>query len=202
MVTMHEKDGEALLLMKGSTERVLERCDTVLTAEGEMIPINPDEIIEHQHAMASKGLRVLALAKKRTTLSGELGHDAVASGMTLVGLQGMIDPPREEAKRAVATCQNAGIRVKMITGDHAITAQAIGLKLGLRGDSCNLGEDCPVLTGKEIGELTDEELIERVQGVPVFARVSPEQKLRLVMALQSLGEVCAMTGDGVNDAPA
>lgn len=202
MVTMHEEDSEAILFMKGSAERVLERCDTILTADGEMVPIDVDAVVEHQHAMAEKGLRVLALAKKRAPVTDSLDHGDVASGMTLLGLQGMIDPPREEAKRAVATCQNAGIRVKMITGDHAITAQAIGLMLGLRGDSCNLGDDCPVLTGKEIAELTDEELTERVQGVPVFARVSPEQKLRLVMALQSLGEVCAMTGDGVNDAPA
>ena len=149
-----------------------------------------------------KGFGVLALARKVLPPDSRIMRTNACLGMDFLGLQGMIDPPRDEAVKAVAACQKAGVSVKMITGDHALTAEAIGLKLGLSGGDCTLGRDCPVLTGREITELSDKELIEKVGGVPVFARVSPEQKLRLVMALQARGEICAMTGDGVNDAPA
>jgi len=154
-------------------------------------------------AMAAKGLRVLALAEM--TMPGEasqVGHDAVASGGIFLGFQGMIDPPRPEAIEAVAVFQKAGVRVKMITGDHAVTAVAVGRMLGLGVDVCREDPACKSLTGSQLAAIGDEELIDRVHETSVFARVSPEQKLRLVMALQARGEVAAMTGDGVNDAPA
>lgn len=202
MVTLHRNGDSGVAYMKGAVEKVLECCSEALSPSGELMPLDQDEIVRMQHQMASKGLRVLALACKHFPRDGSFKHDDVSTGMVFLGLQGMIDPPREEAKHAVAACQQAGIGVKMITGDHALTAQAIGIMLGLKGQDCTIGADCPVLNGKEIAELSDEELVNRVREVPVFARVSPEQKLRLVMAMQAHGDVCAMTGDGVNDAPA
>lgn len=203
MVTKHSAGAGPVLYMKGAVEKVLACCDTALAPSGELVDMEPDEIMNRQHELAAKGLRVLALACKYQEQDEELNHDHASSGMVFLGLQGMIDPPREEAKKAVAACQQAGIRVKMITGDHLVTAQAIGKMLGLNADICtSTDEACQVMTGREIAALSDEELIEQVYDIPVFARVSPEQKLRLVLALQAHGEVCAMTGDGVNDAPA
>jgi magnesium-transporting ATPase (P-type) len=202
MATLHEHEDGRVVYMKGAVEKVLECCSGAVLPSGEIGGLDSDSITREQHAMASKGMRVLALASKRLPSDGTLVRDHACLGMDFLGLQGMIDPPREEARKAIAVCQKAGITVKMITGDHAVTAEAIGLMLGLNGGDCTLGRDCPVMTGKEIAALSDEELTQRVADVPVFARVSPEQKLRLVMAMQKRGEVCAMTGDGVNDAPA
>lgn len=202
MATLHERDETRVVFLKGAVERILDCCNETLLPSGETAPTDVDSVVKAQHAMASKGFRVLAFARKELPAGGELIRSDVCQGMTFLGLQGMIDPPREEAKKAIEICQNAGIDVKMITGDHALTAEAIGLRLGLRGKACEIGSDCPVMTGREVAELSDSDLIDTVQGVPVYARVSPEQKLRLVMALQRNGEVCAMTGDGVNDAPA
>lgn len=202
MATLHETGDSRVVYLKGAVEKVLDCCADSMLASGESAALDEKAIAEAQREMASNGLRVLAFARKELPADGELVRADACLGMTFVGLQGMIDPPREEAKAAIATCQKAGIRVKMITGDHALTAEAIGIRLGLRGGDCSIGQDCPVLTGIEIAQLNDAELIEKAQDIPVFARVSPEQKLRLVMALQKKGEVCAMTGDGVNDAPA
>ncbi|MCS7002111.1 MAG: HAD-IC family P-type ATPase, partial [Dehalococcoidia bacterium] len=147
--------------------------------------------------MASQGMRVLALAEKRVAHPvAELSEREVASGFTLVGLQGMIDPPRPEAIAAVHTCHEAGITVKMITGDHRATAAAIGRQLGL------LRADQEAISGVDLSRLSDDEIIAASQQTNVFARVAPEHKLRLVRALQAQGHVVAMTGDGVNDAPA
>jgi Ca2+-transporting ATPase len=146
--------------------------------------------------MAAKGLRVLAFAKgeiKEGTTG--LHHPDVAFGMTFLGLQGMIDPPRQEAILAVQKCHTAGIHVKMITGDHALTASSIARQVGLHNPS-------NVVTGKALMEISDRDLIDVADRTTVFARVTPEQKLRLVEALQVKGNVVAMTGDGVNDAPA
>ncbi|MBC17557.1 MAG: carbonate dehydratase [Desulfovibrio sp.] len=202
MSTLHELEEGRIAYVKGAVEKVLGCCKEMMLPSGEVVELDRDAIIAAQHEMASKGLRVLAFARKKVPANEQLIRADACMGMEFVGLQGMIDPPREEAKAAIAACQNAGVRVKMITGDHALTAEAIGLRLGLRAPGCDIGKDCPVMTGREIAELSDKELTEKVSDIPVFARVSPEQKLRLVMAMQKNGDVCAMTGDGVNDAPA
>jgi Ca2+-transporting ATPase len=152
--------------------------------------------------MAEKGLRVLAFARKEMPPdTTRITHADVAEGIHFIGLQGMIDPPRPEAVAAVAACQAAGIRVKMITGDHAGTAGAIARQIGLCGETCSY-HTREVLTGRELSELDEAQLTETADSTAVFARVSPEQKLRLVEALQRRDYVVAMTGDGVNDAPA
>ncbi len=152
--------------------------------------------------MATKGLRVLAFARLITDINKEkISHDSVNSSLEFIGLQGMIDPPREEAIRSIVACKTAGIQIKMITGDHAITARAIAQKMGLYQHS-NGAKEAVTVTGKELEALSDNELIQTAGKTSVFARVAPEQKLRIVEALQSKGEVVAMTGDGVNDAPA
>jgi magnesium-transporting ATPase (P-type) len=204
MATLHDAPGEdgRVVYLKGAVEKVLDCCREALSPSGEVAPLDREAVVRAQHAMAEKGLRVLAFARKTLPDDGRLERSDSCMGMVFLGLQGMIDPPREEARAAIAACLHAGVKVKMITGDHALTAQAIGLRLGLGDGSCDDDGNCPVMTGREIAELDDAELTERVPGIPVFARVSPEQKLRLVMALQKNGEVCAMTGDGVNDAPA
>jgi len=152
--------------------------------------------------MAKNGLRVLAFAKlKFSSNRDKISHDDVARGLVFLGLQVMMDPPRREAIEAVQKCQAAGIRVKMITGDHVLTAVAIARQIGLQvGHDSN--EKTFAITGAELKNISDEELINVVERSVVFARVVPEQKLRLVQALQSRGHVVAMTGDGVNDAPA
>jgi magnesium-transporting ATPase (P-type) len=164
---------------------------------GEERPIDPARWHAKADALAAEGYRVLALATKpMAACKRELTFADVAEGLTLVALVGIMDPPRDEAIRAVAVCHAAGIRVKMITGDHAATAAAIAQVMGLtRGDS-------KVLTGAEIETLDEAALRLAVRDVDLFARASPEHKLRLVEALQANGEVVAMTGDGVNDAPA
>ncbi|MEW5854783.1 MAG: HAD-IC family P-type ATPase [Myxococcota bacterium] len=203
MATLHAPAGEgpAVVYLKGSVEAVLARCDQVLDAAGATIPIDANAIHGAAERMASDGLRVLALA--RTTLPPGrrvLKPGEVARGLTFLGLQGMLDPPRDEARVAVRKCRNAGIDVKMITGDHALTARVIAEKLGL-GPVGRSGR--PVaLTGRELDTLGEEELQLAAEQTTVFARVTPEQKLRLVRALQTRGHVVAMTGDGVNDGPA
>ncbi|MCB1800947.1 MAG: cation-transporting P-type ATPase [Gammaproteobacteria bacterium] len=201
MATLHG-GSHGIVYLKGSVESLLERCTTMLDADGGIVPLDSEVVHQQVHAMASQGQRVLAFARL-VVASGTTGidHPHVASGLTFLGLQGMIDPPREEAIRAVRVCQSAGIRVKMITGDHAATAAAIAGQIGLGG---RLPDAAPpdVLTGRELEALSDAELIAAASDTEVFARVTPEQKLRLVEALQARGEVTAMTGDGVNDAPA
>jgi len=198
MATLHGTldDTPAVIYAKGSVESILERCSYSLSAQGLLEALDHEKISAAVHNMASRGLRILALAKlvlpKETT---RLNHCDIVGGMTFLGLQGMIDPPRPESISAVMNCHNAGIRVKMITGDHAVTAAAIAQKIGLQNPGT-------VLTGKELSQLSDTELIDRAQTVSVFARVAPEQKLRLVEALQAQGHIVAMTGDGINDAPA
>jgi len=153
-------------------------------------------------AMASQGQRVLAFARLVVPLdTTTIDHDDIARGLTFLGLQGMIDPPREEAIQAVRACQAAGIKVKMITGDHIVTAATIAAQIGL-DETLAEGEISKASSGRELETMSDDELIRAVTGTAVFARVTPEQKLRLVEALQAHGEVVAMTGDGVNDAPA
>jgi cation-transporting ATPase F len=206
MATLHNQEGisERLAYVKGAVEVILERCTAALGADGQTVPLDPEQVQRDVEDMALRGLRVLAFARHamppETT---SLSHEDMASDLIFIGLQGMIDPPRQEAISAIGVCQEAGIEVKMITGDHALTASAIAVQTGLT-EPCpdsSPPQDC-VLTGRAMADYSDAQLIEAVERVAVFARVSPEQKLRLVEALQARGNVVAMTGDGVNDGPA
>ena len=198
MATLHADPagGRTVAYAKGSVEAMLERCAAALSAAGESAKLDAATVTEAANAMAARGLRILAFARKELPDgTRKIGHEDVADGMIFLGLQGMIDPPRAEAIEAVKHCHSAGIRVKMITGDHALTASAIAGQIGLRNAD-------RVITGGALAEIPDAELVRIVEDVSVYARVAPEQKLRLVEALQSRGNVVAMTGDGVNDAPA
>jgi len=196
MATLHhDHAGHDFIYLKGAPERVLDMC-TLERYAGADRPLRRDDWHARIEHFAAQGQRVLALAF-RTAATGqrELRFDHVEDGLTLLGLIGMIDPPREEAIRAIAACHAAGITVKMITGDHAATATAIAAQLGI-------GDGSAAITGKTLAEMDAAGLRELVSRASVYARVSPEHKLKLVEALQAHGEVVAMTGDGVNDAPA
>lgn len=190
--------GDPLILVKGAPDRVLDRCAGQRADDGTTEPLDRqwwEQQIDH---LGDQGLRVLAAARRR--LDGQtpdqLLESDVDSGLEMIGLVGIVDPPRPEAVEAIALCRQAGIRVKMITGDHAGTALAIGREMGLAD------EDARVLTGAELEAMTNAQLCEVAQDVDIYARTSPEHKIRIVAALQHHGEVVAMTGDGVNDAPA
>ncbi|GAB4177348.1 MAG: cation-transporting P-type ATPase [Coleofasciculaceae cyanobacterium] len=186
------------IYVKGSVEAILLRCQQMLDDRGNLTPVDRDIVHQEVDAMAHQGLRVLALAKKSVSSTQDsLDHADIKEGLIFIGLQGMIDPPRTEAIKAVQACQEAGIQVKMITGDHAVTARAIASRMGL-----NKNGEVLAFTGQELAQMDKQELATAVEDGVVFARVAPEQKLRLVEALQSKGEIVAMTGDGVNDAPA
>lgn len=193
MATLHT-DGS--IYIKGAAEVLLDRCNGALDASGNIFACSSENFRAAMEQMASKGLRVLAFARLTKPGASSISFEDI-SDLTLLGLQGMMDPPRPEVVDAIKACQRAGITVKMITGDHALTAAAIGKQIGLCQDDCSW-----VLSGDELAKLSDNELIELIDTVNVFARVAPEQKLRLVDALQVRGHVVAMTGDGVNDAPA
>jgi len=195
MLTIHRAPDGLRLLAKGAPGVLLDLCGFVVTADGEQ-PLDPglrQKLLDEAEHMAGQALRVLALAEARVDESALADPRAAAQGLTLTALVGLMDPPRPTARDAVAACRQAGIGVKMITGDHKVTAAAIGRLLGLEG---------MVLTGAELDRLDDAELAERVEQVAVFARVAPEHKVRIVAALQARGHVAAMTGDGVNDAAA
>ena len=197
MATLHhDHEGRAFIYVKGAPERLLGMCARERTAHRGDRPL--DVLYWHRRVeeLAARGQRILAVATKAVAADHrELKFADVEDGLTLLGLFGLIDPPREEAIAAIAACQSAGIRVKMITGDHGITARAIAGQLGLANDR-------DVITGPELAGLSEDELRRLAPQVDVFARASPEDKLRLVEALQADGAVVAMTGDGVNDAPA
>ncbi|MDD5321734.1 MAG: HAD-IC family P-type ATPase [Methylococcales bacterium] len=195
MATLHhDLSGHAFVFIKGAPERVLGMC-SLQRINGEDIPIHVDHWQQMMDEIAGRGQRLLAIAFKTVfATQKQISFADVETGLTLLGIVGMIDPPRPEAVKAVLKCQNAGIRVKMITGDHAATAVAIAAQI-------NIG-DGSVLRGEDLDRMTDNELKEAIRSVDVFARTSPENKLRLVTALQADGQVVAMTGDGVNDAPA
>ncbi|PSM31966.1 cation-transporting P-type ATPase [Haliangium sp. UPWRP_2] len=192
-VLVRESDGSRTVHLKGSAETVLPGCTTLRTADGErpMSDADRKSILEEVDRMSEGALRVLVFASKRQT-----GDTIEEAGLTFLGLIGMIDPPREGVTEAIAACHQAGVAVVMITGDHPRTAAAIAREIGL----LRAGDE--TLTGTELSRLTDDALRERCARVRVFARTTAEQKLRIVHAFQSSGHVVAMTGDGVNDAPA
>lgn len=202
MATLHSKgeDEPRVIYKKGAVERLLSACTKILLDDGQLAPIDKTAIREAADTMAAKGLRVLAFARLEVAQDHDaLEHQHVEDGLTFIGLQGMIDPPRAEAIISVQKCLEAGIQVKMITGDHALTASSIAQQLGLQGGSSN---ELVAVTGSELEQISEEDLPELTERTTVFARVAPEQKLKLVKALQSRGHIVAMTGDGVNDAPA
>ena len=197
MATLHhDHEGVGYIFVKGAPERLLEMCFWEQGLREEQRPLDCACWHARIDEMAARGQRVLAVASKRAEDGQQqLAFGDVESGLVFVGLIGLIDPPRTEAVDAIRQCATAGMSVKMITGDHAATATAIARELGLRRPDS-------VLTGRDLDAIGDEELGEAAIGTTVFARTSPEHKLRLVQALQKHGEIVAMTGDGVNDAPA
>ncbi|MEX1254073.1 MAG: HAD-IC family P-type ATPase [Dehalococcoidia bacterium] len=191
--TLHEDEGAPRLFVKGAPEQILEMC----TAAIDEASLDRERVLQAAHEMATDGLRVLAMAyRELASPPEELVAEEHLTGLTFLGVEGMIDPPREEARQAVRGCQQAGIRVIMITGDHATTGLAIARQLDIaRGDG-------RVLTGSDLDQMDDARLQEAICDTPVYARVSPEQKLRIVTAIQGQGHTMAVTGDGVNDGPA
>ncbi|MBL8489764.1 MAG: HAD-IC family P-type ATPase, partial [Rhodocyclaceae bacterium] len=199
MTTLHETESGPVAYVKGAVERVLPDCAHMLDTQGREAPLDHRDregVEDTARAMAGRGLRVLALARSAPGQSRKLGEGDRQDALVLLGLVGMIDPPRAKAVAAVRACHAAGIRVKMITGDHPETARAIARQLGISGAGA------AARTGRELAALDEAGMRATAAAVDVFARVEPEQKLRLVRALQANGEVVAMTGDGVNDAPA
>lgn len=188
MATLHRMDGRPLILLKGAPETVLQRCLLEDAGRG--------RVLDAIETYARQGMRMIAFARKEVAADSQIQSGEERSGFAFIGMVGMIDPPRSEAVDAIRVCHGAGIAVKMITGDHPITAEAIGRQLGL------LGPAARALRGRDLEGLTDEQLRDATQNTNVFARVAPEHKLRLVEVLQARGDVVAMTGDGVNDAPA
>jgi Ca2+-transporting ATPase len=205
MATLHDQGAgkPRVIYIKGSIESICVECNVMFGSDGKDFFPETGSVQEWVESMADKGLRVLAFAKREVPAAvTEITHaDVKGKEISFLGLQGMIDPPRKEAIEAVEACQAAGIRVKMITGDHAGTAAAVARQMGLCGPTCSY-HTREVLTGNDIARQGEAELVGQADRTAVFARVSPEQKLRLVEALQKRRYVVAMTGDGVNDAPA
>jgi cation-transporting P-type ATPase F len=207
MATLHQSTHNPsnvhwLLSIKGAPERVLDHCRHQMNSDGSLAPIDRSNVLKQVERLSRQGMRVLAMAMTQQTNHDQpLTHETVGNELTFVGLQALIDPPRSEARDAIAECQAAGVQVKMITGDHLLTAVAIANELGINGPRTVDGQLYAV-AGKELQQIPDDQLSEVAQRTSVFARVSPEQKLRLVQALQKQGHIVAMTGDGVNDAPA
>ncbi len=196
MTTLHQENGEIFDYNKGAPEVLLPRCVS-LWVDGETHPLQSEKTLEVAAQMAAAGLRVLALAYRQLSESPQtLTADAIENEMCFLGLVGLMDPPRPEAKESVELCKSAGITPVMITGDHPSTALAIAMRLGIAE------ADSKVLTGPDLVRMSFEEFEKQVEEVRVYARVAPEQKIKIVKALQNKGEFVAMTGDGVNDAPA
>jgi Ca2+-transporting ATPase len=200
MTTVHlTPEKEKVAFMKGAPEIVLEKCSHILEdyEEKKLTAAKRKKILEVNEQMASSALRVLAMAYKRLPVElNEFNEKTVEEGLVFVGLEGMIDPPREEAIEANKKCERAGIKTVMITGDHKLTAVAVAKEIGM------MKENSIVLTGVELDAMSDQDFEKIVENVAVYARVSPEHKLKIVKALKAKGHIVAMTGDGVNDAPA
>jgi Ca2+-transporting ATPase len=193
MASLHRHKEKKYIFVKGAPEIVVDMCARSVVGKG----LEKNEIVQDANAFAKEGLRVLAMAYIEAPPDlEEITHRDIESNLIFAGLQGMLDPPRSEAVDAVKGCKDSGIRVVMITGDHAVTASAIAGMLGIST------EDSKVLTGKEIETMSDDELFNAVKDISVFARVAPQHKLRITRQLAGHGEIVAVTGDGVNDAPA
>ncbi len=196
MATFHRHGDQIKVFIKGAPEVLLKMCHSVVDGNGNSLPVKRDKLLAQNETMASTGLRVLGVAVRTLPadtmqLDGDLFQ--YIEDLTFVALVGLMDPPRAEARDAIKLCQQAGIAVKMITGDQKVTAKAIAKELGLAGE---------VIEGKELAVLDDRALAARINAIAVFARTAPEQKVRIVNALKADGHIVAMTGDGVNDAPA
>ncbi len=198
MATFHRRGGRIIILVKGAPEILLEHATQVMEAEGitALTPARRQHWLEVNRSLASRGLRILASARRDLEAAdfdpnGDLF--AYIRELTLLGLVGLMDPPRPEAKQAIGLCRRAGIGVKMITGDQPVTAAAIGQELGLAGE---------LLTGADLEHLSDNQLTEKIEDIAIFARTTPEQKVRIVKVLKAHQHIVAVTGDGVNDAPA
>ncbi|QJW48762.1 HAD-IC family P-type ATPase [bacterium BFN5] len=199
MTTIHQTDQAYLAFTKGAPDILISRCTAIMTAN-QIQPLDAAQIAKFQkinHDLAAQALRVLAVAYRRfSEIPDQASPDQIENDLVLIGLVGMIDPPRSEARDAVRVCTAAGIRPIMITGDHQDTAQAIALDLGI------ITNKEQSMTGKQIDNLTQSQLSQAVQSISVFARVSPENKVAIVDALKANNHIVAMTGDGINDAPA
>lgn len=203
MATFHESLNDIIkICVKGAPEKILNRCKKIIKSDDikELTPDKKKKLLEQNNSIANRGLRVLGVAYQEIPHSqlDSIKKDIILekSDLIMMGFIGMIDPPRPEVKAAIKTCKNAGIEVKMITGDHALTAKANGKEIGL------ISEDGKFITGLELDHLTESELDEIVEDTSIFARVSPLNKFQIVSSLQKKGHNVAMTGDGVNDAPA
>lgn len=192
MTTFHQGDEKLLAITKGAPEQVLEQCTSSMQGQ-----LDHAVMLDVANRWASRGYRIIAYAcRDWTALPVYIDANSVEQGLTFLGLVGLMDPPRDEVRAAIEECYQAGITPVMITGDHPATARAIAERIGL------VHEHADVITGKQLEHLTDEQLADRVKHTQIYARVSPQQKIRLVQLLQQRGEYVAMTGDGVNDAPA
>lgn len=196
MATLHhDHAGNGFIYVKGAPEHILEMCSSQFS-DDHSVPLNKNYWLTQIEALAQNGQRVLAIAMRATTAKHRnLLFSDIENGLTMMALFGLLDPPREETKIAIAECQSAGIRVKIITGDYAITAKSVAEKLGIK----NSGD---ILSGHELDQLREDEFVEIANKADIYARTTPFHKLKLVEALQSKGNIVAMTGDGVNDAPA
>ena len=199
MTTLHQlPTGDVVSFTKGATDVMLEKAET-MWLNGEFVPIDRDQLLAANNEMAERGLRILCIAMRRwDAVPDAVTSEIVEVKLSILGLVGMMDPPREEVKEAVNLCKTAGIRPVMITGDHPVTARAIAQRVGF----LEPGDHDNVMTGQELERLSLTEFEEKVENIRVYARVAPEQKLKIVKALQDKGQFVAMTGDGVNDAPA
>jgi Ca2+-transporting ATPase len=202
MTTVHVVSGKKkVAYMKGAPEIILEKCTKILIDDKARKLSEEDraEILNVNEAMARQALRNLGFACRELPEAVDTFDERIEKGFTFVGIMGMIDPPREEVKDAIFTCRKAGIEVVMVTGDHKLTAVAVAKELNLLGEN---DEEGKVLTGEELEKISDEQLAEVVEKIVIYARVSPEHKMRIVKAWKTKGKIVAMTGDGVNDAPA
>jgi len=202
MTTIHHNDGYLtkgklyIAFTKGAIDILIDKTSTMITQEG-LSPINKDQILSIAEDLSKNGLRVLGIAMRQFDEQPQATPETVEDNLTFLGIVGLIDPPREEAKEAVALCKSAGIKPVMITGDHPLTAKAIAERLEIIDEVRN-----EIITGKELELLPLDEFEKKVEHISVYARVAPEQKLKIIKALQDKGQFVAMTGDGVNDAPA